>query len=245
MIKKRRVELGLSRLQLARRTGVPLRFIGEFEAGKYQGKEREMALVQAFLRLPSREIPERFATVEDARRTWRVAQEACRSFGLVMPPARFCDRVPCTLLQALAWCRLLSDGAVVEEASPLEFGFSSHGLVDPYNQTMGALPLPLITWEDREWRHLIWPQLRVRSSGRTYRLDGLALSAGWETSRWGALQLDGMQNGWDGGLLDNLGLPLLTADPSWVNSDDWRPYLESLLIPPRGLPGEEFGFPGW
>ena len=233
MIKKRRLELGLSQLQLARKTGVPLRYVGDFEAGRWEGREREFALVQAFLRLPSKDIPERYMTAEDNRRTWKVAEEACAGFGLPVPPQEFRERVACTLVQALAWCRLLRDGAMIGEASPLEFGFWGHGLVDQYHHPLGVHPLPLITWESSEYRHLVWPQVRARSERRTYRLDGLTLSAGWCGSRWAVLQMDGQQNAWDRSLRENLKLPLLRPDTTQVHSPHWRTYLESLLTPPQ------------
>lgn len=231
MLKKKRMELGLSRLQLARKTGVPTRYIDDFEQNRWDGKERELALVKAFLRLPTREIPERFLTAEESKRTWMVAEQACLDFELPFPPAEFRERVPCTLLQALAWCRLLKEGAVLGEASPVEFGFWSHGLVDQYHNPLGAQALPLITWEDPRWRYVLWPQVRARTERRTYRLDALTLTAGWNNSCWGVVQLDGRQNRWDQGLRDNLKLPLLTPDPTEVHGSGWRRHLESWLVP--------------
>lgn len=235
MVKKKRLELGLSQLQLARKTGVPLRYIADFESGRGEGRERELALVHAYLRLPTREIPERYLTVEDSRRTWLVAEEACAAFELPLPPPEFQEQVPCTVLQALAWCRLLKDGAVIGEASPLEFGFWSHGLVDQYHNPVGIRPLPLITWEDSNWRYVLWPQLRARAVRRTYRLDALALTAGWCNSRWAGVQLDGRQNRWDRALRQNLKLPMVSPDTSMVNQRGWREHLESLLIPVEEL----------
>ncbi len=231
MIKNRRLELGLSQLQLARKTGVPLRYIDDFESGEeHLHRERELALVHAFLRLPTREIPERYLTAEDSKRSWLVAEEACAAFELPVPPAEFRERVPCTLLQALSWCRLLKEGATLGEASPTEFGFWNHGLVDQYLNPIGIRPLPLLTWDDRDWRYVSWPQLRVRTTNRTYRLDALALAAGWRNSRWSVIQLDGRQNRWDRGLRDNLQLPLLSPDTTLVHRAGWRSHLEGLLV---------------
>lgn len=231
MLRKKRIELGLSRQQLARKTGVPTRYIDDFEQARCEGRERELALVNAFLRLPTREIPERFLTAEESSRSWLVAEEACLAFELPFPPLEFRQRVPCTLLQALAWCRLLKEGATLGEASPVEYGFWSHGLVDQYHQPLGVHPLPLITWEDPEWRYVVWPQLRARCENRTYRLDALTLAAGWNSSRWAVMQLDGRQNRWDCALRENLRLPLLTPEPTEVHGPNWRPHLESLLVP--------------
>lgn len=233
MLKKKRMELGLSRLQLARKTGVPTRYIDDFEQGIWEGRERELALVNAFLRLPTREIPERFLTPQESQRSWLVAEQACLDFELPLPPQEFRERVPCTLLQALAWCRLLKAGAVLGEASPVEFGFWSHGLVDQYHNPLGVRALPLLTWDDAEWRYIIWPQLRARSQRRTYRLDALTLTAGWRQSRWAVMQLDGRQNRWDRALGDNLKLPLVVPDPTEVHRPGWRRHLQSLLIPPE------------
>ena len=235
MMKKRRLQLGLSQIQLARKTGVPWRYIADFEAGKpHVHRERELALVQAYLRLPTREIPERYLTAEASKQSWLVAEEACAAFDLPVPPADFRERVPCTLVQALSWCRLLKDGATLGEASPMEFGFWNHGLVDQYHNPIGIRPLPLITWEDSSWRFILWPQVRVRTAHRTYRLDALGLSAGWSSSRWSVLQLDGRQNRWDGALRDNLQLPLVSTDTSEVHSGRWRRHLEGLLVPGEG-----------
>ena len=235
MVKKKRIELGLSQLQQARKTGVPMRYIQDFESGRWAGREREMALVNAFLRLPARDIPERYLTMEESRRTWLVAEEACDAFGLPVPPAEFREQVPCTLVQALAWCRLLKDGAQIGEASPVEFGFWTHGLVDQFHNSLGIRPLPLLTWADRNWRYVLWPQVRARGERRTYRLDALALTAGWCHSGWAVLQMDGRQNRWDRALRDNLRLPIVSPDISAVHGEGWRRHLEGLLIP-RGEP---------
>jgi len=235
MVKKRRIELGLSQAQLAHKTGVPLRFIAEFEAGGGATREREKALVTAFLRLPTVGISERFFTSEDNLATWQAAERSCIDCGLPQPPLEFRERVPCTLLQALAWGWLLKDGAEVAEASPLEFGFWAHGLVDQYHSPLGTTPLCCITWQNTSWRHVLWPQVRVRAAQRTYRLDALALAAGWGNSRWTGLQLDGDQNRWDAGLRSQLKLAFLTLDTSEVHAPSWRPRLEALLLPSTEL----------
>jgi len=231
MIKKRRIELGLSRAQLAHRTGVPQRFIAEFEVGGGAAHQREKALVTAFLRLPTVRISEQFCGPEENLASWQAAERSCLDYGLPLPCEEFCARVPCTLLQALAWCRLLKDGAEVAEASPVEFGFWKHGLMDQYHSPLGITPLPCISWQNSSWRYVLWPQLRLRAEQRTYRLDGLALAAGWGNSRWTGLQLDGDQNRWDTGLRSQLKLPFLTLDTTEVHTPGWRPRLESLLLP--------------
>ena len=88
MIKKRRIELGLSQAQLAHKTGVPVRYIAEFEAGG-RTHERERALVTAFLRLPTVGISERFFTSEDNLGTWAAAERSCIDYGLSQPPPEF------------------------------------------------------------------------------------------------------------------------------------------------------------
>lgn len=231
MIKKRRIEMGMSQAQLAHKTGVPVRLIGEFEAGGGSAREREKALVTAFLRLPTVGISERFFTAEDNLGTWRAAERCCLDFGLPQPPRQFCEQVPCTLLQALAWSRLLKDGAEVAEASPVEFGFWTHSLVNQVHSPLSITPLPCITWQNSNWRYLLWPQVRLRAERRTYRMDALALAAGWGNSRWTALQLDGDQNRWDAGLRSQLKVDLVTLDTSEVHTPGWRPRLEALLLP--------------
>lgn len=231
MIKKSRIEMGLSQKQLARSTGVPVRIIQELEAGRLVGRERERAVLNAFLQLPGVTWLAEPATPEDNLRNWEMAAEACATWLLPMPPSDFCEQVPCTLLQALAWCRLLKDGATTGQLSPIELGFWSHGMVDEYNLPLGIQPLPYLSWDSKSWRFVLWPQLRIRSGDRAYQLDALVLVAGWCTSRWSALKLDGQQNDWDDGLLENLKLPLLLVDTQEVHAPGWRPRLEAQLLP--------------
>jgi hypothetical protein len=237
MIKKSRIELGLSQTQLSRSTGVPVRIIQELEAGRAVGRERERAVLSGFLNLPGVALPSEPATAESNLRAWELAAEACATWLLPMPPSDFCEQVPCTLLQALAWCRLLKDGASTGQLSPVELGFWSHAMVDEHNLPLGIQPLPYLSWDSKNWRYLLWPQLRVRSEERTYQLDALVLAAGWCNSRWSALQLDGQQNHWDDALLENLKLPLLRVDTQEVHAPSWRPRLEAQLLPDEEVGG--------
>ncbi|MFN8613498.1 MAG: hypothetical protein U0931_38525 [Vulcanimicrobiota bacterium] len=231
MLKNRRIEMGLSRARLARKTGVPVCIIQQLEDGAPTGRERELASLRAYLDIPAPTEGE--PDDEDQRnlRGWLLAAPACASWNLPTPPSDFCQQVPCTVLQALAWGRLLKDGAIIGQISPVELGFWAHSLLDERHLPLGIQPLPYLSWDSKNWRFIIWPQVRIRCGGRAYRLDGLVLTAGWCQSQWAALHLDGEQSVWDEGLVENLNLPVLMADPQQVHDRSWRPRLETLLQP--------------
>ncbi|MBS2037638.1 helix-turn-helix domain-containing protein [bacterium] len=227
MLKKRRTEMGLTQLRLARKTGVSLAVIQQLEAGKLQGRERELELLKTFLEAQGRS--------ERNLKNWEKAASACADWQLPMPPTDFCQQVPCTLLQALAWCRLLKDGATLGEISPVELGFWAHGLVDERRLPIGIQPLPYLSWDSSNWRYVLWPQVRVCAGERAYQLDALVLTAGWSDSQWTALHMDGDENGWDEALRENLRLRLLSADTQEVHAPDWRARLEAGLLPSREI----------
>lgn len=222
---KRRV-LGLSQERLAQRTGIAVRRLSRYERGTLEVPPDHLRLLALQLGLDPEPPPEMDHRCVCNLENWAKLVPLCEDLGLPALPAEFQEQVPCTPMQAIAWCQLQREGAQVGAASPVDLGFDLHPIVD-----VGRCPeaFPCLSWQSFQARYVLWPHLRLRTPDRCYLVDALVLAVDWQGAAWAVLKLDGPQNDWDSRIHEHLQVRLLQILPADVFGLKFARRVERLM----------------
>ncbi|MBT9587559.1 helix-turn-helix transcriptional regulator [bacterium] len=235
MLRQSRLVKGVTQVELAARTGIPVRRISYYERGMRPASRHDLRLMATSLGVEVKPDPRHRARRLPTLEGWQKVAPICQELGITEAPLEFQQQVPCTPLQGVAWSQLVHQGALVGAASPAALGFESYPIVDVKHDGLGHQPLPCLSWTNQEQRFVLWPQVRLRTRERSYLLDGLLLAAGWRSSGWVGLKLDGEQNDWDNRLHENLQLRLLKIQDNDIYRCGLAQKVEWVLSPGQQL----------
>jgi len=100
--------------------------------------------------------------------------------------------LPCdSALEAHGWLQFIQFGARPLLANPHELGCEWHPIVDHLGKALGCRSLPGLQGRIDSFRYAVWPQVSLRTSALTLRLDGLLWLGMGAKSTWTGLEYDG------------------------------------------------------
>lgn len=100
--------------------------------------------------------------------------------------------LPCdSALEAHGWLQFILFGARTLLANPHELGCEWHPIVDHLGNALGCRYLPGLQGRLADLRYAVWPQVNLRTSAQTFRLDGLLWLSIGTKSTWTGLEYDG------------------------------------------------------
>lgn len=247
-LRARRVALGWSQAEVAKRCGVTRSRVSEFEAGERVPSPEQLTALCAALGLPiglalpdlapkvyrSMRTSTPTALLTDCREAWeRVVKTyaaeleclRCTPDLGVLARAVKID----SALEGLALWQLIARGAVLCAANPHLLGFGPHPVLQADLSALGPRRLPCLLWQGSFWRMIVWPQVTLRVGTYSYRLDALVLLQGGGKKVWGYYEIDGSGHNpaWDRQREERLDLPFVRFTQAQVEGLRFPELLEA------------------
>lgn len=206
-LQTRRVELGLSQLEVARSARMSRSQYQRIETGHLLASAEQASALEAVLSVPvlsekhliragdRRDMSRAplFRAEDRSRATW---MQASRLWGLhgVDPTvwtqmSLFFETGSARECSGLT--QIAAGGASLRLDSPLLWGFDRHVPVDQHDRFLGAAHLPCLFYEQEKITFALWPQMRLRPADITWCLDGLLFFRRGAQRRWLDLEFDG------------------------------------------------------
>lgn len=210
-LKKRREELQWTQTEVALRCGMSRQHLNRLEAGRALASREQARLLRDLLGVPvlcaddlvgEREMrdlsgaaPYDLEALSPA--LWKAGWEFWGEHLVRMGIDReLWDWMSAFLavdssLECYALGQLVAEGARSFLGNPNQWGFDAHVVVDRLGRLLGERMLPGLIYRDKQRTFVFWPQVSLRTSLGTFRLDGLMFHRGPAGRHWLASEFDG------------------------------------------------------